>query len=153
MVQVNQNLEKLAMVDSGPHQGPQLPYYQLPFARNHKFFGRSKIIEQIKDKLRPVPPTGGMNSVAAWGTVGIGKSQVALEYAHAQIAAQEVQLVLWLPAETVSELSNAIVEAATQIKPPGFTEGDSRTKCSWSLGTGFKSQVGCAVREASGRIY
>ncbi|KAM3446486.1 hypothetical protein MY3296_009633 [Beauveria thailandica] len=128
LVQVNQNLDKLALVDSGLHQGPQLPYYQLPFARNHNFFGRSKIIEQIKEKLRPVLPTRGINSVAVWGTGGIGKSQVALEYAHAQIAEQEVQLVLWLPAETVSELSNAIVEAVTQIKPPGFTEGDSPDK-------------------------
>ncbi|PVH69154.1 hypothetical protein DL98DRAFT_439632 [Cadophora sp. DSE1049] len=116
------------MGDSGPQQGPQLPYYQLPFARNHNFFGRSKILEQIKEKLRPVLPTRGMNSIAVWGTGGIGKSQVALEYAHVQAAEPEVQLVLWLPAETVSELSNAIVEAVTQIKPPGFTEGDSPDK-------------------------
>ncbi|KAH7333400.1 hypothetical protein BKA65DRAFT_527558 [Rhexocercosporidium sp. MPI-PUGE-AT-0058] len=106
------------MGDSGPHQGPQLPYYQLPFARNHSFFGRSKILEQITEKLRPVLPTRGVNSVAVWGTGGIGKSQVALEYAHVQTAEQEVQLVLWLPAET----------AVTQIKPPGFTEGDSPDK-------------------------
>lgn len=42
LVRVSQNMDKLAMVDGGPHQGrPQLPSYQLPFAKNHKFFGRS----------------------------------------------------------------------------------------------------------------
>ncbi|KAJ3496070.1 hypothetical protein NLG97_g2939 [Lecanicillium saksenae] len=128
LVQVNQSLDKLALVESGPRQGPHPPYYQLPFARNPKFFGRSKIMEQIREKLRPALPIRSINSVAVWGIGGIGKSQVALEYAHAQIAEQKVQVVLWLPAETVTELSNAIVEAVTQIKPPGFTEGDSPDK-------------------------
>jgi len=97
-------------------------YYQLPFGRNHAFFGRGKVLTELQEALKPSSSDNSIRSVALWGTGGIGKSQVALEYANLQIQAK-CQLVLWLPAQTETDMSRALVHAAGQVRPPGYEEG------------------------------
>lgn len=120
----NEVLESLSRhsIADGQRQAANLPYYQLPFGRNPSFYGRTRILNEISDLLKPSNAGQSIRSVALWGTGGIGKSQTALEYANFQIQAK-CQLVLWLPAQTESDMSRALVNAASHVRPPGYEEG------------------------------
>lgn len=100
----------------------RLPYFQLPSpGRNSRFFGRTDLLSEIHELLKRDPGTPGVRSVAIWGVGGIGKSQVALEYASRQIL-EKCPLVLWIPAQTETEMSRALVKAAGEVRPPGYDE-------------------------------
>lgn len=121
---------------NGPPLGSSdmsLPYYQLPFGRNPAFFGRSSVLRDIQSTLEAVDTARSIRSVAIWGTGGIGKSQVALEYANLQLTQGKCKLILWLPSETDTELSEALVDAATKVRPPGFVEGSSPEQIKFAM--------------------
>lgn len=113
------NLQSSAMPNTA-----QLPHYQLPFSRNHAFYGRVELLAQIQHVLVPEQHAPSIRSVALWGTGGIGKSQIALEYANLQMQSN-CKLILWIPSETESEITKALVDAAQHIRPPGFEENSS----------------------------
>jgi hypothetical protein len=107
---------------SPSHQSSaNLPYYQLPFGRNPGFFGRTRILDRIREALVSADSNQSIRSIALWGIGGIGKSQVALEYASRQVL-EKCPLVLWIPAQTATDMSRALVTAAGQVRPPGFEE-------------------------------
>lgn len=121
----NEVLESLSRYGlNTPQEAAHLPYFQLPFGRNPAFFGRTALLNDIQVVLKSSEAAGRIRSVALWGTGGIGKSQVALEYANMQIQAK-CRLVLWLPAQSETEMSRALVQAANNVRPPGFEEGMS----------------------------
>ena len=147
----NEMLESLSrhnLQDNSVQAAAHLPYYQLPFGRNHGFFGRTKVLDEIYDVLKPSAAGRSIRSVALWGTGGIGKSQVALEYANLQIQGKS-QLVIWLPSQTETDMSRALVQAASQVRPPGYEEGMSaeRTRFmmwNWLQTTG-KADFSCSL--------
>ena len=53
----------------------------LPYQRDPAFFERGDLLEEINEHLRVRERDPLTRSVAMWGTGGIGKSQIALEYA------------------------------------------------------------------------
>ncbi|KAH6627517.1 P-loop containing nucleoside triphosphate hydrolase protein [Chaetomium tenue] len=117
-------LESLRAQNLQPHpsqQAANLPYYQLPFGRNPGFFGRTRILDQIREALGSPDSSRSIRSIALWGIGGIGKSQVALEYASQQVL-EKCPLVLWIPAQTSTDMSRALVTAAGQVRPPGYEE-------------------------------
>ncbi len=56
----------------------------IPHQRNHGFFGRTVELEEISAAFEQQTVPSRIGTVAIWGMGGIGKSQVALEYAHKQ---------------------------------------------------------------------
>ena len=52
------------------------PVYILPFVRNSGFIGREQLLDQIDQRF-----SSGQSRVELCGLGGIGKSQIALEYA------------------------------------------------------------------------
>lgn len=112
-------LSKFTMVDK-PRE-VELPCRSLPFDRNPAFFGRKETLLTIRQALKHDTNKCSIRSVALWGTAGIGKSQVALEYANMQMEAG-CQVIIWIPSETEPEITSALMEAAKQLKPPGFEE-------------------------------
>lgn len=120
----NEVLESLRAHNLGPHpsqQAANLPYYQLPFGQNPNFFGRTRILDQIREALGSSDSNRSIRSIALWGIGGIGKSQVALQYASQQVL-EKCPLVLWIPAQTSTDMSRALVTAASQVHPPGYEE-------------------------------
>ena len=95
-----------------------LPCLTLPFQRNPLFYARKEILEQVSRTLQKPDQTLSIRSVALWGLGGVGKSQIALEFAHQQFAAG-CQIVLWIPSETESEVASAYNKAANQLQVPG----------------------------------
>src|ERR1700729_477128 len=88
-------------------------------AGNAGFPGRGATLELLRDKL-----AGGGRAVvvaqALYGLGGVGKTQLALEYAHRFMA--DYDLVWWVPSERAEETSNALAELARKM---GLRVGDN----------------------------
>ena len=93
----------------------------LPYQRNPAFFGRKDLIEEIDEHLRARERDPLIRSVAIWGTGGIGKSQIALEYAQQQWLAG-TKVVLWIASETEAEIAKSFNDAASRLDLPGYLE-------------------------------
>jgi TIR domain/Tetratricopeptide repeat/CobQ/CobB/MinD/ParA nucleotide binding domain/NB-ARC domain len=90
------------------------PIWNVP-TRNVGFTGRGATLEQLRDKL-----TGGGMAVvlaqALYGLGGVGKTQVALEYAHRFKA--DYDLVWWVLSERADEVSLALADLAGRLGLP-----------------------------------
>ena len=88
-------------------------------ARNADFTGRGATLELLRDKL-----AGGGRAVvvaqALYGLGGVGKTQLALEYAHRFMA--DYDLVWWVPSERAEETSGALADLARKM---GLKVGDN----------------------------
>jgi KaiC/GvpD/RAD55 family RecA-like ATPase len=88
-------------------------------ARNVDFTGRASTLERIRDKLAG----GGTTAVVAlalYGLGGVGKTQLAQEYAHRFMA--DYDLVWWVPSERPDEITAALASLARKM---GLRVGDN----------------------------
>jgi CO dehydrogenase nickel-insertion accessory protein CooC1 len=94
------------------------PIWNVP-ARNADFTGRGATLELLRDKL-----AGGGRAVvvaqALYGLGGVGKTQLALEYAHRFMA--DYDLIWWVPSERAEETSGALADLARKM---GLKVGDN----------------------------
>ena len=88
----------------------QLPCCVLPVARNRRFFGRKDMLQKIDDCLQPNETSSGLKSLAIHGLGGVGKTQIALEYAYSKKG--ELDAILWLPAENFLALQQGFTKIA-----------------------------------------
>ena len=89
--------------------------------RNSSFTGRADLLEKLRDQL--VGGDGGPAVVlprALHGMGGVGKSQVALEYAYRFMA--DYDLIWWVPADDVEQVSPTLARLAP---PLGIRSSDS----------------------------
>ncbi|WP_443035282.1 FxSxx-COOH system tetratricopeptide repeat protein [Streptomyces sp. BE20] len=110
-----------------PAGGPRFPgskpqVWDVP-PRNPSFTGRSAVLEQLRNQLR-----GGMAAVlptpqTLYGLGGVGKTQVALEYAHRFMS--DYDLVWWIDAEQTELVAPALADLARRL---GLRVGDSVTE-------------------------
>jgi hypothetical protein len=114
-----QRLEELTTAQAKMEsQSVTLPCQTLPFARNPGFYGRSEILQRMTDALTVEKDDPRIRSVAIWGTGGIGKTQIALEYASRQVNAG-LPIVLWIASEKETELLSSFNKAAQKLRLPG----------------------------------
>jgi tetratricopeptide (TPR) repeat protein len=88
-------------------------------ARNADFTGRAAILERIRDKLAGGDTTAVV-ALALYGLGGVGKTQLALEYAHRFMA--DYDLVWWVPSERTDEISGGLADLARKM---GLKVGDN----------------------------
>jgi Cdc6-like AAA superfamily ATPase len=62
--------------------------------KNHQFIGREGILNKIKEVLSSQTPKQYNHRIALYGMGGVGKTQCALEYAYANRASYEKNLLL-----------------------------------------------------------
>ncbi|KAI0867246.1 P-loop containing nucleoside triphosphate hydrolase protein [Hypoxylon argillaceum] len=93
----------------------------IPYQRNHGFFGRENQLREIDRGFLNQSSSPNIKTVAIWGTGGIGKSQIALEYAH-QRWNSGTSVVLWICSETEGEVAKSIREAAETLQLDGYSE-------------------------------
>jgi MinD-like ATPase involved in chromosome partitioning or flagellar assembly/tetratricopeptide (TPR) repeat protein len=90
--------------------------------RNAYFTGRAAVLEQVRDAM-----TGaGMTVVLAqalYGLGGVGKTQIALEYAYRFKA--DYDLVWWIAAERVDAITSSLADLAIRL---GLRAGDNLTE-------------------------
>jgi TIR domain/Tetratricopeptide repeat/NB-ARC domain/CobQ/CobB/MinD/ParA nucleotide binding domain len=97
------------------------PVWRVP-TRNASFTGRNEILERLHEQLIS-SSTAVVLPVALHGLGGVGKTQVAQEYAHRFMA--EYDLVWWVPAEQRDLINPSLAELA---QPLGVRPLDSTTE-------------------------
>src|SRR5260370_10316832 len=89
----------------------------LPFQQNRFFTGRETQIAQLDHFLKE----SDTQPVSICGLGGVGKTQLALEYAHRRHAEEIYQAVLWVDAEDKTVLETGYISLALKL---GLTERD-----------------------------
>lgn len=89
--------------------------------RNPNFTGRVQALEDIRESLNKGHNTA-LTQQALYGLGGIGKTQIAMEYAFQQSASYD--LVWWLRAEVPSSLIADYIALATELELSEKSESD-----------------------------
>ena len=87
------------------------PVWHVP-ARNASFIGRNEILEKLHDQLIGSSTPVAL-PIALHGFGGVGKTQVAREYAHRFMADYDV--VWWVPAQQRDLISSHLADLAPQL--------------------------------------
>lgn len=78
--------------------------------RNSNFVGREQMLDNMHDLLINSEQTAVLLPRAFYGLGGVGKTQLAIEYAHRHM--REFDLVWWIAAEDPAEIRRSLVELA-----------------------------------------
>jgi MinD-like ATPase involved in chromosome partitioning or flagellar assembly len=113
---LNRPMQPYQRFAAAPDGGPRFPgiapeIWSVP-ARNAAFTGRNAILERLRDQLLAGGPTVVL-AQALYGLGGVGKTQVALEYAHRFMA--DYDLVWWVPAEGTDEIASSLADLAARL--------------------------------------
>jgi tetratricopeptide (TPR) repeat protein len=93
-----------------PGQGPAVS--NLP-ARNHNFSGRGELLEALHASLQAGSAAAVVPTGAVHGLGGVGKTQLALEFAHR--FASDYDLVWWVPAGQPTMATAALARLAGRL--------------------------------------
>jgi hypothetical protein len=94
----------------------RLPFFNVPYERNDYFYGRETILEKLTSILCAPAidrETSRKDSFALSGPGGIGKTQVAVEWAHRR--RPDFEAIFWVPAHDVEKLHQTFREIAISL--------------------------------------
>src|SRR6266852_5191622 len=100
------------------------PHWLVPLPRNPFFTGREEILEALYTQLHVEQVVALTQSYALRGLGGIGKSQIALEYAYRH--ALEYSAIFWIEAETVEYVMSSLLRIAELLQLPERQETDQQ---------------------------
>jgi tetratricopeptide (TPR) repeat protein len=114
-----QEVQRLAV--STPHTSfPRI--WNIPYPRNSVFTGREEILTHLVDTLKAGQATALSQPQALSGLGGVGKTQVAVEYAYQRH--QDYQAVFWTGASTRESLVSGYITIAGLLNLPEKDEQD-----------------------------
>ena len=90
--------------------------WNIPYSRNPFFTGRTDLLTQLAATLHAGQPTALSQPQAISGLGGIGKTQIAIEYAYQH--EQDYHAVLWAQADTRENLTSSFLALATVLNLP-----------------------------------
>ncbi|MER5865059.1 FxSxx-COOH system tetratricopeptide repeat protein [Kitasatospora sp. NPDC002040] len=99
--------------------GTKPAYWSVP-GRNPSFTGRDLVLEELRESLVGGPTVVLPSPQTLYGLGGVGKTQLALEYAHRYMF--HYDLVWWIDAEQTELIPTALAELANRL---GLQVGDS----------------------------
>ena len=105
---------------SAPDAGPRP--WTLPFPRNPFFLGREELLARLRRQFLASQTVDLSQPQAMSGLGGIGKTQIALEYAYRY--AQDYQAVFWVRADSRDTLAAGLLEIARAVNLPERDERD-----------------------------
>ena len=98
------------------------PHWSVPYPRNPFFTGRTEILETLHMHLGPDQTNDHVQSYALRGLGGVGKTQLALEYAYRY--ALEYSAIFWIGAETLESITSSLLNIAEVLQLPGRDDKD-----------------------------
>ena len=98
------------------------PHWSVPYPRNPYFTGREDVLEALHAQLGIGQAVALSQSSALHGLGGVGKTQIALEYAYR--SREKYQVILWAKADSPEVLTSELASFATLLKVPGQQEQD-----------------------------
>ena len=98
------------------------PHWLVPFPRNPFFTGRAAILEALHAQLGVKQAVALTQSAALHGLGGVGKTQVALEYAYRY--ALEYSAVFWIRTETIESIFSSLLHIAEVLQLPERNDRD-----------------------------
>ncbi|GHO56521.1 helix-turn-helix domain-containing protein [Ktedonobacter robiniae] len=110
----------------GEHEAqvPLKPLWGVPYPRNPFFTGREEVLHHLHELLNREHTTALTQSWAISGLGGIGKTQIALEYAYQY--RQDYHYIFWVSAATRESLFADIVTIMDQLQLPERNEQDQK---------------------------
>src|SRR6266516_4006866 len=96
--------------------------WNVPYPRNTFFTGREDLLATLVSHLRAYQPAALSQPQAMSGLGGVGKTQLAVEYAYRY--AQDYEVVLWSAADSRETLISGFVELANLLNLPERNEAD-----------------------------
>jgi tetratricopeptide (TPR) repeat protein/transcriptional regulator with XRE-family HTH domain len=98
------------------------PHWFVPLPRNAYFTGREQVLETLHTQLGARKAIALIQSSALSGLGGVGKTQIALEYAYRY--ALDYSAVFWIAAETVESIISCMLHIAEVLQVPERDDQD-----------------------------
>jgi hypothetical protein len=121
------------------NQSVKLPYEKLLGRRNPQFFARNLILRQITDIFDQGIKARKMAAVTLDGLGGVGKTQIAHEFAHSQRGKRDA--IIWIHSEKVVSMDLGLSAAAVELGLSGAVIHDHpnnrRLLLNWLQTTGI----------------
>jgi nucleoside phosphorylase/tetratricopeptide (TPR) repeat protein len=117
----NERLPRSDGPSPSSRDGPS-PAWNIPYPHNSFFAGRENVLTQLADVLKTGQATALSQPQAISGLGGIGKTQIAVEFAYQH--RDEYQFVLWTLADTRESLVSGYVAIAGLLNLPEKDEQD-----------------------------
>jgi tetratricopeptide (TPR) repeat protein len=100
------------------------PYWSVPLPRNPYFTGREEILEALHSQLGVDQAVALTQSSALHGLGGVGKTQIALEYAYQH--ALDYRAVFWIGAEKEEQIVASLIRIAEVLQLPEQDDKDQQ---------------------------
>src|SRR5450755_3445886 len=116
-------IEQLPLLSVSTSPAALPPIWNIPYPQNPLFTGREELLTQLATTLHAGQPTALSQPQAISGLGGIGKTQIAVEYAYRSRG--DYQAVLWAQADTRENLTSSYLTVAALPNLPEKSEQES----------------------------
>jgi DNA-binding XRE family transcriptional regulator len=100
------------------------PYWCVPLQRNALFTGRQEVMNALHTHLSTNRIVALTQAYALQGPGGIGKTQIALEYAYRHVL--KYSAVFWITAETDEQITTSLLRIAETLQVPGSADREQQ---------------------------
>ncbi|KAK5630391.1 hypothetical protein RRF57_006106 [Xylaria bambusicola] len=105
-VRYKEVLELLSDMKTGQtDSNKRVLFNNVPYNSNAKFTGRADILDAIQKVLKMNTPSSTPKSMALFGMGGVGKTQIAVQYAYRNL--QDFEAILWVTADNAIAVSQS----------------------------------------------